>query len=317
MTRADFWAPGGGAIAIEESDVQVVAAASVIDFGTGFDVTENPAGEANIALDLTEQVWTFAQGGFYFRDASGPLLATGASGDDLLLTGDMDISGHVAIGGSASLSTTVLVNLAESIYSTLISPTGIQLSLTQTGTVVVQAISATVTYQGNASGYGAYGVIGTAQTQATGAGSFATGLSFVASGGSAYVVNSLIGMAIQIQSTSAQTAAITEADGIKITGYYGGSKPTTAKGIYIASSFAPSGVVNAYGLHIEDLVGSTLVRLLEIGPATPYLRLVGGAAPAANQTNLYLAEGVTPTLRRVQWKDYSSLVAGDRVMVLV
>ena len=42
-----------------------------------------------------------------------------------------------------------------------------------------------------------------------------------------------------------------------------------------------------------------------------------GAAPAANCTHLWLAEGVTPTLRNVQWKLYSALVAGDRVCVLV
>jgi hypothetical protein len=67
---------------------------------------------------------------------------------------------------------------------------------------------------------------------------------------------------------------------------------------------------------MENLAGTT-VRLLELGPATPYLRLVGGAAPAANCTNLYLAEGVVPTLRQVAWKLKSALVDADKVMVLV
>ena len=74
--------------------------------------------------------------------------------------------------------------------------------------------------------------------------------------------------------------------------------------------------MNAYGVWIDDitLVGGNKF-LIEAGPATPYLRLIGGAAPGANLTNLYLNEA--GNLRRVQWKDYSALVAGDRVMVLV
>lgn len=45
---------GGGSIVVQEADTTVVAAATTLDFGAGFDITESPAGEANIALDLTE-----------------------------------------------------------------------------------------------------------------------------------------------------------------------------------------------------------------------------------------------------------------------
>ena len=45
---------GGSAPVVQEDDVTVVATASTFDFGTGFDVTEAPANEANIAIDLTE-----------------------------------------------------------------------------------------------------------------------------------------------------------------------------------------------------------------------------------------------------------------------
>ena len=55
--------PGAG-LAIHESGIEAVDVASILDFGLGFDVAEGPAGEANVALDLTESVWTFAQGGF-------------------------------------------------------------------------------------------------------------------------------------------------------------------------------------------------------------------------------------------------------------
>ncbi len=47
-------AGGGSGVAVEEADVGVAAAATTIDFGAGFDVTESPANEANIVLDLTE-----------------------------------------------------------------------------------------------------------------------------------------------------------------------------------------------------------------------------------------------------------------------
>lgn len=40
-------------------------------------------------------------------------------------------------------------------------------------------------------------------------------------------------------------------------------------------------------------------------------------AAAANSTSLLVTEGSPATLRRAQWKDYSNLIAGDRVMVLV
>jgi len=96
----------------------------------------------------------------------------------------------------------------------------------------------------------------------------------------------------------------------------GGTPPTTVHGLWVKDQ-GNAAITTLYGLKIDDQTLATNRYLIEAGPATPYLRLLGGANPAANQTNLFLAEGVTPTLRRVQWKLYSSLVAGDRVMVLV
>lgn len=43
-----------GTVIVQEGDVSVDTAATTLDFGTGFDVTSSPAGEANIALDLSE-----------------------------------------------------------------------------------------------------------------------------------------------------------------------------------------------------------------------------------------------------------------------
>lgn len=44
----------GSAVNVEEGDALVVSAATAIDFGPGFDVTDSPAGEANVVLDFTE-----------------------------------------------------------------------------------------------------------------------------------------------------------------------------------------------------------------------------------------------------------------------
>ena len=47
-------AGGGSGIETQEGDVQVTAAPTVLDFGPGFDLTDSPAGETNVVLDLTE-----------------------------------------------------------------------------------------------------------------------------------------------------------------------------------------------------------------------------------------------------------------------
>jgi hypothetical protein len=45
---------GGGSLIIQEGDVTVSSSATTLDFGSGFDLTESPTGEVNIALDLSE-----------------------------------------------------------------------------------------------------------------------------------------------------------------------------------------------------------------------------------------------------------------------
>lgn len=72
----DSGGAGSGTSVIQESDVTVASTATTLDFGTGFDLTESPANEANVTLDLTEfnaitwgdsslatYIWTFALSG--------------------------------------------------------------------------------------------------------------------------------------------------------------------------------------------------------------------------------------------------------------
>jgi hypothetical protein len=160
-----------------------------------------------------------------------------------------------------------------------------------------------------------YGLFGGAYQRGTPDSGQATGLSFIAAHETASLCNYLRGIYINVQSAAAGSGALTESIGLYIgTAGWTGSKPTTATGIRVNNQ-GNAAVTTAYGLRILDQTATT-VYLLEIG-STPYLRLVGGAAPAANCTHLWLAEGATPTLRNLQWKLYSALVAGDRVAVLV
>ena len=70
-----------------------------------------------------------------------------------------------------------------------------------------------------------------------------------------------------------------------------GAKPNVVAGIQIDQQ-GGTGVGTAYGLRIIDQTAA-VVRLLEMGPTSPYLRLLGGGDPPANKSNLYLKFGST------------------------
>jgi hypothetical protein len=105
-------------------------------------------------------------------------------------------------------------------------------------------------------------------------------------------------------------------DVLGVFGIVGGSAIGTAIGINVRdfTQFAHN-YTNAYGIKVAAPSRGTSRDIAWFGGATPLAR-VNAVTPAANQTALFLAEGVTPTERRVCWKLFSALVAGDRVMVL-
>ena len=92
------------------------------------------------------------------------------------------------------------------------------------------------------------------------------------------------------------TGTVTAMYGLKVPApnlFAGNPSVSTFYGIDITGA-ANSKIVNAYGLKVGDITNNTgFCRLLELGPATPYLRLVGGSDPPANKSNLYLKFGST------------------------
>lgn len=102
-------AGSGSTIIVQEGDSTVLSAVDTLDFGAGFDVTESPAGEANIALDLTEYsggALPVAGGGTGATTASGArtALELGTSAvKDVAATGDAS-STQVVLGNDTRLS---------------------------------------------------------------------------------------------------------------------------------------------------------------------------------------------------------------------
>ena len=231
--------------------------------------------------------------GLRFGHSGGPLLQSAASGDDLALTGDLAVSGRIGVPNLAA-------NRGIHVEKTFGSGTlhvGVSIQLTSDGSGSPTGVYGGATYAGPNTNRNA------------------TGLDFQASSNTALTMNQLTGLNLMASILSSGNVG-TVVGGTFQRSYTGAGRPTTSKGLYIGD-FGSNGVATAIGLHIYDQIGAANNYLIEAGPATPHLRLLGGANPGANRTNLYLAEGATPTLRRVQWKDGASIAGGDKVMVLV
>jgi hypothetical protein len=110
---------GGGALIVQEGDVTVAAAASTLDFGNGFDVTESPANEANVALDLGEYTGTdlpVASGGTGASDASTALTNLGVSAFAKTLLDDADNTAArttLGLGTAATTAATAYATAAQ------------------------------------------------------------------------------------------------------------------------------------------------------------------------------------------------------------
>ena len=244
--------------------------------------------------------------------AAGPTLEGQASGDIAILTANLyqqappgQTWAHQAIA-PATLDTMTWLNLVGNL------PTGYG---TYNGIDIGPALTGVAPY-----GVALLPLYGQANLIVpTGATGLLRGLTFTCMLGGAGTVTEMMGVWARLGTLIASTPSIPLASVLEARSpLFLGAKPTTNCGLYINPQ-GTTGITNAVGALIDAPAAGTNRYTLWAGapiPGTPRLRLDAGT-PAANQTMLYLAEGVAPTLRRLQWKDYSSLVAGDRVCVLV
>lgn len=102
-------------IAVKEAGASVSSSITTLDFGAGFDVTESPAGEANITLDMTEAPYDNTTSGLTATDVQAAIdeLALGGGGGG---GGGSDRSAVTALTSSAGV---VTVDYAAGDYFTL------------------------------------------------------------------------------------------------------------------------------------------------------------------------------------------------------
>jgi hypothetical protein len=208
------------------------------------------------------------------KDTSGNnRVAIAAASPHVAITGDLDVSGLGAFGSGAS------------------PVAGRAISVIETSTAhPTSAVYASIIGNRAAGPQFTYGCSGGAVAQGTPSAAYAYGLYYFAQHNTASPCYQLGGILVQIQSGASGVGALSVARGLYLSAaYWGGAKPDTVIGVE-QEQLGGAGVVTAYGYKCADQTATT-VRLLELGPATPYLRLLGGADPAANQSNLLLKLG--------------------------
>jgi hypothetical protein len=208
------------------------------------------------------------------KDTSGnDRVAIAAASPHVAITGDADVSGHLAVGSLASVSAAYGATISD--QSTSHPCAGLYNQITGIRTAGPQFT---------------YGLSGGAVAAGTPTAAYVYGLYYYAQHNTASPCYQLGGILVQIQSGASGVGALSVARGLYLSAaYWGGAKPDTVIGVE-QEQLGGAGVVTAYGYKCADQTATT-VRLLELGPATPYLRLLGGADPAANQSNLLLKLG--------------------------
>jgi hypothetical protein len=210
------------------------------------------------------------------KDTSGNnRVAIAAASPHVAITGDLDVSGHAAFGSGAAPSTFNILKAIETI------------TLTQANAGYFE-----VTGNKTSANQYTYGLLGYAIGGGTPSNALVFGLYFSGVHSTPSNCAWLSGMYVRVESAAAGSGAISIARGAEIgASVWTGSKPSISVGLDIAE-VGGAGTGTAYGVRCVDQTATT-VRLLELGPATPYLRLLGGADPAANQSNLLLKLGAT------------------------
>lgn len=201
------------------------------------------------------------------RDAVGTARATlAAASPHVTLTGQTKITDYAAIGGAAIAPTAVLVvqPLPNPATAYLTGIYGLPVAVVPSG--------------------GTAGVV--------------RGLNYqpmISGGGADTIMPELTAMYLRDWLLS-YTGTLTAAYGLRIDALAvsGGTPSVTDYYLAALTASASNKVANFHGLVITDPTNFTLTAyLLELGPATKYLRVIGGAAPGAGLSNLELNVGGT------------------------
>jgi hypothetical protein len=264
--------------------------------------------------------------GLRFGHAAGPLLQGPASGATLALTGDLAASGNVGLH-SATPSAAIGV-LAEKPNPPTFSFYRIKPYGTSTGAVIGLQVEPAAFTMGSNTGF--RGVVGSAVCAVVpgNVGGFVQGLNFFAG-----ITTGAVGTTFpEVTAMRTQPALVsyrqfvTDIYGYLMDGPFilgGGPSVATTHGLYVGNQGPSATQVDAYGVRILDMTANTgFRRLIEAGPATPNLRLLANAPPNAGlategDSQLFLAwmENGAVNLRRVRWRQQSSLLATDKVLI--
>jgi len=234
-----------------------------------------------------------------------------AASPHITLTGDLKVAGYVALAGGTPSSGAYLS----------INPYGVAFGATNPRLFYMNPTSCNVPIGGSLSAFDANATV----SIDTGATPTVRGLNFVG-----FITG--LGSPTEVSGVAAQVGCMSFAGTIadlhalyavaRYITFTGAGAVTRSHGLRIANQ-GKAGVGTTFGLLIEPQLASTANYSIWAGATyagTPRLRLDEGT-PGAGQTMLNLAEGVTPTVRRVQWVDPgtagANLVAGQRVMILV
>jgi len=330
------------AILLGRSGQQTLSGQNVANGVLGLQGTSH-ATVTTARVDIIGSDLKMATAGRKIQDSGGTgRIALATSSPQVTLTGDVRGSAHAGFGGSGTVLTSVVLRASENFTDAAITQTGITSAISRTLTanrLTFDTIALNGSVTTSIEGFTTRDFIGCKYAvnivDSSGAGGTVTGfygaqmrIGFDVVFGTSLTITNVAGMAILTPTNVAASPlivtdfaglwiqqqdafdgdfAITNLYGIRIDAQGAGG---TVSNVYGIKMGAISNGTNRYGLHMGDIAAGTIARILELGPATPYLRLQGSGnwTPAANTTPLWVSEGATPTLR--QFKTFNPGTAG-------
>ena len=311
-----------------DSVAQTVSRGSLIYGNSTPKWDELVVGAANSVLwaDGTDVSWSAAPRLANIADTGGTTRITLAtSSPQVSITGNLDISGFMAIGNVGSISTSSIINVNHTYtLGNFQIGYGVNNSLVDNGTtgtalgLIGVTGSVSVTRSGGTN-VDVEGLFFNASYSVTGAATVSVlrgarvAINITTNNGTLPLV---VGYEAQMDSTAGGKAP-TDVYAFRMTGTWSGNAPTNFYGYYMPAIGAGT---NRYGIYVNNITGGTIADLLHLqGTSIAHLQVKGTGTwtAAANETPVFMAEGATPSLRQLKTKDGAAITGGDLVCVLV